>query len=169
MVFESEKNIEECREDFHSHLRSTQLYGRLGKLRKSSKGSVFSFYVTNRRHFFVNTRDMRGGNLPIFVFLKGKVVTAPSGVTIHAGFQYGIPIWGSLLLFIIILIILLFSKTILSFSEPGIWFLIAMFVFITAVPAVFSFLCSYFCLLGGDDAKELEEYLTNILQARAVE
>ncbi len=169
MVFESEKNIEECWEDFHSHLRSTQLYGRLGKLRKSSKGSVFSFYVTNRKHFFVNTREMRGRNLPIFVYLNGKVVTAPSGVTIHAGFQYGIPIWGVLLLFAITLIILLFSKNILSISELGIWLLIAMSVFIAAVPAIFSFLCSYFCLLGGDDAKELEEYLTKVLQAKAVE
>lgn len=160
MYLESDKDIETYREAFHSGLRSEQIYGYVGKIRKSS---TFYFYVTNRRHYFRDTREMVGGNLPISVYIYGKATASSSGVTMEAGFWYGVAVWEYLLLYgVTFLLCLLCLEAGDSGVSPAFAALCALGV--TLVFAFISAVCSGLTLLGGDDKRELEEFLERTLE-----
>lgn len=159
MLLESNKDIETCREAFRSGLRSEQIYGYVGKIRKSS---TFSFRVTNRRHYFRNTRERVGGDLPIFVYMYGKASTSSSGVTMQARFWYGASIWEYLLFYVGTFLCLFFVSFRYNGISPVFAALCAMGV--TVLFALFSIACSSLTLLGGDDRRELEEFLERSLE-----
>lgn len=161
MFLESDKDIETYRETFHSGLRSKQIYGYVGKIRKSAKASTFSFYVTNRRHYFRNTREWVGGRLPVFVYAYGKASAASSGVTVQAGFWYGAPVWELLLYYVGTFLLMLCAKVRYDISLP----VVALSALgLTLFFVLFSVACSGLTLLGSDDRRELEEYLTRTLE-----
>ncbi len=161
MFVESVKDIKMCREIFHSGLRSGQIYGRMGKIRKSSKESTFSFHITNRRHYFRNTREMQGSYLPIYVYAHGKVSTSSSGVTMQSKFWYGMPVWDLLLFYVAAFLIMLCMRVRYDISFP--FAALSALVF-TLCAALFSIVCSSITLLGNDDRRALEEYLTKNLE-----
>lgn len=160
MHLESDKNIESYRDAFHSGLRSEQIYGYVGKIRKSS---TFYFYVTNRRHYFRDTREMVGGNLPISVYAYGKASASSSGVNVQAGFWYGVAVWEYLLLYVITFLVWLLC---LKAGDSGFSLAFAALcaLGITLVYAFISVVCSYLTLLGSDDRRELEEFLERTLE-----
>lgn len=159
MLLESDKDIETCREAFRSGLRSEQIYGYVGKIRKSS---TFSFHVTNRRHYFRNTREKVGGRLPIFVYMYGKASTSSSGVTVQARFWYGFSVLEYLIFYVVTLLCLFFVSYRYNGISPVFAALCAMGV--TVLFALFSIACSGLTLLGGDDRRELEEFLERSLE-----
>lgn len=159
MFLESGKDIETCREAFHSGLRSEQIYGYVGKIRKSS---TFSFRVTNRRRYFRNTREKVGGRLPIFVYTYGKASTSSSGVTVQARFWYGLSIWEYLIFYVVTFLCLFCASFRYNGISPVFAALCAMGV--TVFAALFSIACSSLTLLGGDDRRELEEFLAQSLE-----
>lgn len=159
MVWECGKDIETCREAFCSGLHSGQIYGYVGKIRKSS---AFSFRVANRRHFFRNTRERTGGRLPIFVYMHGRASTSSSGTTLQTRFWYGLPVWAYLIFYVVTFLCLSFVSFRYNGISPVFVALCAMGV--TVLFALFSVACSSLTLLGGDDRKELEEFLMRSLE-----
>lgn len=159
MFLKSDKGIEVCREAFHSLRRSEQIYGYVGEIRKSGR---FSFYITNRKVFFRNTREMRGGRMLISVFAYGKVQASSDGADMEVRFLYGMSIWELLLLYAGTFVIMYIAIT--RYNDISPLLVAACALIYTLGFELYSIVCSGLTLLGRDDRRELEEFLTGIME-----
>jgi len=158
LLLKSDKNLEECREEFQNAFRSTQIYGKIWRRR-----GKYAFYITNRRHWRQTSRDPGLSSL-IFVYCRGIIEPAGTGARIQAGFWYGCNMLDLMLGWAAVFFgTLLFGYRYIS-SVP-LYVIILLAVGIVAVFFVISFFSSVCSMLGSDDKDELIHFLTSNLQA----